>query len=150
METRDGGNCYATVTCKDSGERKYTEWNVCYVGGQQFFTDDRIGDFSITFTQKDGTEGEGLTDPILRLKNIENFRDIPVSSLAQEKLQSEECEKGIAPIDCFDGPFVCDYYESGNKYIYDDRTKRYHCGVPRVDAQLPDGLGWEDIFNEGE
>ena len=44
-------------------------WNVCYVGGRQYFTDPRIGDFPVTFTQKDGEkQGQGLTTPILQLK----------------------------------------------------------------------------------
>ena len=72
MTTKDGGNCYAEVEC-DDGKRAYNEdekgWNVCYVGGRQYFNDPRIGEFSITFTEKDGEEeGEGLTTPVLQLK----------------------------------------------------------------------------------
>lgn len=58
MRTRNGGNCFAIITCKDGGQRDYnageSDWSSCWVGGRQYFTDPRIGDFSITFTKKDG------------------------------------------------------------------------------------------------
>lgn len=78
METKDGGNCYATVEC-DDGIKYYHKdgagWNVCYVGGRQHFSDSRIGDFSITFTERDGEgQGEGLTTPILQLKVRTGFQ----------------------------------------------------------------------------
>lgn len=38
--------------------------------GKQYFSDPEIGEFSITFTQKDHFCGDGLCAPVLKLKNI--------------------------------------------------------------------------------
>lgn len=78
MGTEAGANCWASVECQD-GKREYGDWNVCYVNGRQFFTDDRIGDFSITFTSPGGPD-QGLTVPILQLKDINNFEVIDVEA----------------------------------------------------------------------
>lgn len=83
-------------------------WNVCFVGGRQYFTDPRIGDFSITFTKRDGTEGEGLTDPVLQVKDIGNWQEIPVSEAAQDKASADNCEDHNG-VYCDDGPFICHY-----------------------------------------
>lgn len=49
METENGGNCWAVVDCQEGGRIEYNNnhdtWNVCYVGGRQYFTDPRIGEF---------------------------------------------------------------------------------------------------------
>jgi hypothetical protein len=109
METTDGANCYASVTC-DDGTREYNAgkagWNVCYVGGRQFFSDPRIGEFSITFTQKDGESAEGLTNPVLQLKNVGNWKEIDVYGLAHEYYEHQFCE-GRDGRDCGDGPWIC-------------------------------------------
>jgi hypothetical protein len=118
METHNGGNCKASVECND-GLREYNPagegWNVCFVGGRQYFNDPRIGDFSITFAEKDGRgQGEGLTSPILQVKYIENWIEIPVNGLASIYERHQDCSKtgglGGSPFrDCGDGPFVCQY-----------------------------------------
>lgn len=83
------------------------------LGGRQLFTDPRIGDFSITFTKKDG-EGEGLTNPVLQLKYVGDWLEIPAFDLAQAYSKHLRCDKE-APnpfTDCGDGPYVCHYVES--------------------------------------
>ncbi|KAK5171137.1 uncharacterized protein LTR77_004281 [Saxophila tyrrhenica] len=137
METEDGGNCKAAVECDDGVKNEYNDWNVCYVGGRQYFTDDRIGPFSITFSQKDG-EGEGLTNPILQLEYVNNSLEFDVASLASYYKDKSDCEAGITPLNCADGPFICGYGDMGNSYIYDSRLKRWQCGMPKV------GLGGGD------
>ncbi|KAF2687029.1 hypothetical protein K458DRAFT_295702, partial [Lentithecium fluviatile CBS 122367] len=135
MQTRDGGNCKAWVTCND-GVKEYNPagatWNVCYVGGRQFFTDPRIGEFSITFAKKDGSEGEGLTDPILQLKDVDNWKEFPVTALAGVQDQADRCEGGMTPLDCKKGPFICRWIGETNKYIFDSRTKTWECGMPKT------------------
>lgn len=148
MQTTDGGECIVRVNCREGGEREYADFSSCFVGGRQFLADDRIGDFSVTFTQADGTEGEGLTDPVLQVAALENSREIPVSALALEKDDADRCEGSLAPIGCHNGPFVCEFVNAGNTLIFADRTKRWHCGVPVLGANLPDGVGWDDIFNQ--
>jgi hypothetical protein len=111
MQTKDGGDCKASVTC-DDGQKDYNAWNVCYVGGRQYFNDPRIGDFSITFAEKDGAgQGQGLTTPILQVKYVDNWREIPVNGLAQEWNKHKDCDEGglgASPFrDCGDGPYVC-------------------------------------------
>ncbi|KAF1844428.1 uncharacterized protein K460DRAFT_290108 [Cucurbitaria berberidis CBS 394.84] len=142
METRDGGNCKAKVTC-DDGEKEYNPggagWNACFVGGRQYFTDPRIGDFSITFKEKNGAgQGEGLTTPSLQLKYVGDWREFPVNELAEAYSKHNDCdENGASPFrECGDGPYVCTYgdypamgIETG---ISSARTKKYICGVPKI------------------
>nr|KMM73504.1 hypothetical protein CPAG_09792 [Coccidioides posadasii RMSCC 3488] len=73
----------AWVECQEGGKRTIEEMlSRCYVGGRTCFSDPRLGDFSITFTKRNSTEGEGLTDPIIQLASFQNWREIPVSALA--------------------------------------------------------------------
>lgn len=76
------------------------------LGGRQYFTDPRIGDFSITFTERDGKgQGEGLTTPILQLKDVGDWKEFPVSALADLKaFKDEGCMPGFP---CPDGPYIC-------------------------------------------
>ncbi len=56
--TYGGGACLATLSCTEGASRSFSDWNVCYLNGQQFFHDDRVGDFSITFTQAGGVNSD--------------------------------------------------------------------------------------------
>lgn len=114
METRDGANCKAVVTC-DDGTKEYNAngqtWNVCYVGGRQYFNDPRIGEFSITFQEKDGAnQGEGLTTPKLQVKYIGDWQEFPVNDLAEEYNAYNRCEDdglGGSPFrKCDKGPYM--------------------------------------------
>ncbi|KAF2681924.1 hypothetical protein K458DRAFT_342944 [Lentithecium fluviatile CBS 122367] len=130
METTDGAKCWAVVECND-GRKEYNNdhasWNVCYQGGRQYFHDDRIGDFSITFTEKD-REGEGLTTPILQVKNIGDWKEIPVAPLAHQKWTADDCKAHMGT-ECDNGPFMCHFTE----YDYSKgRTRKYECGVPKI------------------
>jgi hypothetical protein len=61
MTNIDGGNCKVHVFCSDDNDAKGTELDanqVCYVGGQQYLTHPRLGDFSITYTQAGGVDGK--------------------------------------------------------------------------------------------
>ncbi|KAK0747220.1 hypothetical protein B0T21DRAFT_278685 [Apiosordaria backusii] len=145
METRDGGHCYATVECNKNygGKIEYNAgkagWNVCFVGGRQYFTDPRIGDFSITFTKKDGDEGQGLTNPVVQLQSFYNWKEWDVTGLAYAVDKADRCEAGIAPLNCPEGPWVCtqiDRYSHG-------RTKKWLCGVPRKDVAFPKDVNWD-------
>ncbi|PGH05481.1 hypothetical protein AJ79_06788 [Helicocarpus griseus UAMH5409] len=140
METKDGGNCIVKVKCKDSAEKTYDKWNVCYVGGRQYFTDPRIGEFSVTFTKKDGHEGEGLTEPLLRVKSVDNWRKLWVSKLTQMWDDYNICEAG-SQVGCEkDAPFICGHDYQGNQppdRLMGSRTKRWWCGVPRLNKPWP-------------
>ncbi len=74
MGTYRGGNCKTTVSCAVDGDKVYdSEWQVCYAGGVQHFTDDRIGDFTVEFSMKESDRcPEGLCRPILTVANFSN------------------------------------------------------------------------------
>lgn len=65
LVTSNGANCQAFVFCDDHSLRGQDDighvvnenWNVCYLGGEQFMHDDAIGDFSVTFTEAGGVDG---------------------------------------------------------------------------------------------
>ncbi|KAK3055951.1 hypothetical protein LTR09_003185 [Extremus antarcticus] len=152
METMDGGNCKVSVECNDGIKNEYNDWNVYYVGGRQYFTDDRIGPFSVTFSQKDGG-GEGLTNPILQLEYVNSDLEFDVASLAHYYQDDKlDCEKGITPLNCANGPFICEYGDMGNSYIWDSRSKKWICGMPKIglggaedtglDSNAPTPLGY--------
>jgi hypothetical protein len=103
---------------------------------------------SITFTKKDGNEGEGLTDPVLQVKHVDNWREIDVSGLSSAEEQADGCEAGLAPIDCHQGPWICHFahYGDSNESIFGSRKKRWQCGVPKQGAKFPEDLNWEAVW----
>lgn len=78
------------MECADSDPNNPTpflNWNVCYLGGRQYFTDPRIGDFSITFSAAGGKNGDtedGLHNPLLQLADVDNWEVIDVQKLAND------------------------------------------------------------------
>ena len=80
MGTFHGGNCHTSVRCQVGldGEKHYDdEWTECRVGGEQFFTDDRIGEFSVTFTVAEAEKcKEGLCRPIIKAQNFQDWAPI--------------------------------------------------------------------------
>ncbi|KAF1911513.1 hypothetical protein BDU57DRAFT_598800 [Ampelomyces quisqualis] len=146
METTDGANCYVSVRCND-GLRKYNEgkatWNACYKGGRQYFNDPRIGDFSVNFTDTDGIDGQGLTSPVLQVKDIGDWKAIPVTDLAFLKQQDEDCEARNGA-NCGTGPYICTWLHF---YHEDGRTRRWKCGVPKRGLNFP-GLDSNAPTNE--
>ncbi|KAH7408749.1 hypothetical protein DE146DRAFT_777386 [Phaeosphaeria sp. MPI-PUGE-AT-0046c] len=154
METRDGGNCYATVECKDGGKKlykeKYGKWDQCYVGGTTRFEDPRIGKFEIQFRTKDGFEGQGLTEPIFRLESFQNWKTWDVTAQSIKTSDARSCERGLTPLRCDQGPFLCRHVTSGNAVVKDGRVRRWSCGVPVKGDQslmkLPD-LKWPYLEN---
>jgi hypothetical protein len=66
LVTSKGGHCEAFLWCggahtlngqSEIGHSVNSDWNVCYKGGEQFMHDDELGDFSVTFTQAGGVDG---------------------------------------------------------------------------------------------
>lgn len=129
MGTEAGANCWASVECQGD-KREYRDWNVCYLNGRQFFTDDRIGDFSITFTSPGGPD-QGLTLPILQLKEVNDFELLDVEAEGG----SADDLNGISP--------------KGDKTLcrmIDDKNQKlsWICAVPRsgkdfggLDSNIP-------------
>jgi hypothetical protein len=111
--------------------REYNEkkerWNVCFQGGRQFFTDPRIGEFSITFTTRD-VGGDGLTSPVLQVADINNWMSLPVDDLVGHYNEYLHCKKHRG-VGCDHGPYICTDYLSNNPYF--GRTRKWLCGVPK-------------------
>lgn len=124
-----------------TGVREYHKnegWNVCYLGGRQFFTDPRIGEFSITFTTRD-KQGEGLTGPVLQLADIGDWTAIPVAELVDERSRFRDCE-AYGGRGCADGPYICTLDYSTNAGPYEGRTRKWTCGVPKRGQNFGDAL----------
>lgn len=142
MSTKDGGNCHVSVECKDSPKftKEDSDWSLCYKDGRNCFKDDRIGEFCVTFTTKDGDEGEGLTGPVLEVPAVKG--EIPVTDLATKWFYNEDdnCPYGNSGNGCVEGPWVC--------YMGDHwgRKRVWGCGVPKKDAKFPEEIKYEDLL----
>lgn len=88
----------------------------------------------ISFRTKDGDEGEGLTEPMLATWGDNNigpeYKEWDVTALAHQTKTTNVCKKGIEPLHCDNGPFICRFVEYGNKNIEDRRIKQWSCGIP--------------------
>lgn len=67
-----------------------------------YFSDPRIGDFSITFTQVNGEHAEGLTNPILQLEYLDNWTEIGVADLASNARTCKDTSRY-----CNGDPYAC-------------------------------------------
>jgi hypothetical protein len=106
VSTIAGGNCLTRVNCKqsDNAYEKLSDWNVCYLGGRQYFSRPEIGDckfiylgrshgeaqltdtllVSITFTKaggKDGNKEDGLHHPVFQFANLNNWENMDVQAI---------------------------------------------------------------------
>jgi hypothetical protein len=102
----------------------------------QILTCDRI-----TFRTRDGYEGEGLTEPFLSTwkggAKFLNYKEWDVTALAIQTERAYKCEKGITPLHCDNGPFICRFV-TGNENIQDNRLKKWSCGIPIKDEKSLD------------
>ena len=125
------------VTCEDV-TKSYDDYKVCEVGKQQYWHDDRIGDFSIEYSKAGGINGEkkdGLHAPILRVKNIQNWEPIKVDDVAW---YLEDSNYDHAK----NGPRLC-YY----KLKETSQKLDWGCGIPRMGKG---GYNLENDFPDGE
>jgi len=131
MGTEAGGNCWAFVQCGDD-RRDYKDWNVCYVGGNQFFTDDRIGDFSVQFTKDDN----GLVGPVIALKDVGPWAPLVV-----------EDTMIVGDVKVTDGKLCRKGLEGGaDDSSLHGKKLAWACGVPKAGASA-DGRQ-SDLGNE--
>ncbi|KAI9873415.1 MAG: hypothetical protein M1830_000437 [Pleopsidium flavum] len=123
MGTEAGGNCKTWVECQVGGKVEYTNhWSVCHAGGRQYFTDDRIGDFSVTFSKKESDRcPEGLCRPILQLENFKNWLEIDAEQ--ENTNYYKPGGKGICHDSLSDK--ASDMSEMGKKFWW-------VCGVPNL------------------
>ena len=85
--------------------------------GRQFFTWPEVGDFSITYTEKQGKDGNtlaGMYNPILQLANLNNWEEIDVQKLiddAGDEPHGNLCERT--------------WDSNGDEVVYE-------CGIPKI------------------
>ena len=140
MSTDGGANCKTSVSC-DGEERDYTpQWTSCFVGGRQFFTDDRIGDFSIVNTQKDTDGREGLTHPILQVKYVGDWAEYDVHALATEAF---ERSKGKGAFESPNKENIC----AAPTNWKSDQSITYVCAAPKT-GKGPEGMDSTAPVNE--
>ena len=124
MGTYRGGNCRTRVQCQIDGEKNYdADWQVCHYGGEQHFTDDRIGDFSVTFNVKETDPcPQGLCGPILSVANFNYGGKIDAEQEAANYLKPGG--QGICHDNLTDDANDCSEC--------DGKTFWWVCGVPNL------------------
>jgi hypothetical protein len=90
-----------------------------------------------------GFDGEGLTTPYLQVKDIGNWKEIPVSDLATQKYTEEHCENNW-DWDCGDGPYICTYAQYAPEK---GRKRQWICGIPKRGMNFP-GLDSDKPVND--
>ncbi|KAH7077767.1 hypothetical protein BKA63DRAFT_271590 [Paraphoma chrysanthemicola] len=118
VETTDGANCRTLINCgaSDKSYEKLPAWNVCYLGGRQYFTRPEIGDFSITFTKAGGIDGnkeDGLHHPVYQFANLNDWEPLNV----QEILDNSKGQHGN----------LCT-----KTHVLGTRSISWECGIPKV------------------
>lgn len=146
MKTQAGGNCHADLTCADGAKRDYHNRNVCFLGGEQNFSDPGIGEFFITFTQKDDDCGDGLCAPVLKLKNIGNWMAIDVKALSDAAAHNAHFV-GVGDPSPFANPSSRNICASTTDYNNEGRSNI--CGMPAIGkAYGPGGLDSQGPVND--
>ncbi|KAK3176434.1 hypothetical protein OEA41_007757 [Lepraria neglecta] len=96
MFTTSRANCETYIQCDEDdhlGINLSADWQICYLGGRQYFTNPHIGDLSITFSKAGGVDGDtedGLHSPILQLANINNLDPLDVEANANANTGKSE------------------------------------------------------------
>ena len=95
--TFHGGNCHTSVSCSVDGKVDYDKkWSVCYKGGVQYLTDERIGDFSVQFTAAENDYcPEGLCGPVIKVGNFNNWMGIDAQEEADKTGNGGICHTGL-------------------------------------------------------
>ncbi|KAM0327124.1 hypothetical protein ACHAQA_006255 [Verticillium albo-atrum] len=80
VKSKNGGNCFASASpAGDPAFTEMTDWNVCFLNGQQYFTYPdapgraSVGDVMIEFTAAggvDGFPGDGLRNPRVSFNSL--------------------------------------------------------------------------------
>jgi hypothetical protein len=85
----------------------------------QVFTDPRIGKFSIAFTKRYGTEGQGhsIAEPVLRLETL-NWVEIDVTGYTSAYTRYIACKASAAGSEssCSHGPYIS-YWHVDNQSL---------------------------------
>ncbi|KAJ4345391.1 uncharacterized protein N0V89_011521 [Didymosphaeria variabile] len=145
LVTSNGAGCKAFLWCGGSDTLKGQDeighvvndaWNVCYKDGEQFMHDDELGDFSVTFTQAGGVDGnteDGLHHPVLKVAGINDWEPLDIQAVIDAQGGSIEGN-------------VCKKAKNG---AYQSIT--YTCGIPKLNANSLFGMSnyGEDYAGEG-
>ncbi|KAF5543822.1 fibronectin type iii domain-containing protein [Fusarium mexicanum] len=122
LRTQAGGNCQTWVQCEQTDRKGDIagDWQVCYVGGRQFFTHPEVGDFSVTFSEGGGDQ-DGLHSPIIQLAGYNNWEPFNLDDIIEAQGDSDYgrlCTHGGQPEGILD----------------------WSCGVPKSGASAAFGI----------
>ncbi|KAL8872298.1 MAG: hypothetical protein Q9174_002046 [Haloplaca sp. 1 TL-2023] len=144
MKTQGGGNCYASVRCKDQEKREYKDkedFKECRHMGKNTFNDPGIGPFSIVFTRKDDDcyPKGGLCGPMLALEYVGNYHEIDVAALSGDSGK----RSGPCKADCWDAtpdehPDVKNICKISDRFN-EDGINSDTCGMPMIGKNYGEG-----------
>jgi hypothetical protein len=125
--THNGSNCEVTTAC-EGYEKVYPNGTGCHVGGVQFYNDEQVGEFTVTWN---GVERETLGMPVVAFKAI---GDLAPWDLPELTRFSDDQKKSSNP-----QQRVCNNLPEGFSY---SGTKGgeliYECGVPKLGKRIGD------------
>ncbi|KAI1076649.1 hypothetical protein F5B20DRAFT_593910 [Whalleya microplaca] len=131
MGTKGGGDCWAYVNCQGD-KKEYKNWNVCYLGGVQYFEDSRIGEFTINFTKAGGKNSnlDGLHSPEIALQNVGPWKKVNVETTMFEGMAGHDYEHKL-----------CRYGTEGDSDDSSLKGKKmaWLCGVPKLGKEAEGG-----------
>ncbi|KAF9770487.1 hypothetical protein IL306_011978 [Fusarium sp. DS 682] len=93
------------------------EWQVCYVGGRQYFTHPKVGDFSVTFSKGSGDED----GPIIQLADYNDWEPFVLDDIIKAQGDSE-------------GGKLCNKKKQPSARII------WECGIPKKGASAAFGI----------
>jgi len=96
-----------------------------YLAGRQYFSDPKLGDFSITYTKAGGVDGDttdGLHSPVLQFANIGNNEKIDIDAVLKQ--QEDDHHPGK----------LCD--KSGDFNHGTGGLLAWQCGIPMIGQAL--------------
>ncbi|CAJ2505382.1 Uu.00g127760.m01.CDS01 [Anthostomella pinea] len=135
--TSEGGNCRTYVQCEETDQQgdDMGAWNVCYLGGRQYFTHDEIGDCSITYTQAGGQNGvteDGLHHPVIQFAQLDNWEEVNFEDILAKQGDKET------------GNLVLKKKEIGPKDII------YEIGIPKLARASTSAFGISLIMDDAD
>ncbi|ORY58227.1 uncharacterized protein BCR38DRAFT_478034 [Pseudomassariella vexata] len=140
LRTTSGANCESYINCEENDQIGHSMpgWNVCYLGGRQFFTDPDLGDFSVTFTKAGGVDGntqdgQVLHHPVVQLAGFNDWEPIDIQAIVDEQGDRDEGK-------------LCTF-----SHVTGTEQLQWVCGLPKNGARSAFGMSIidEDVDKDG-
>ncbi|KAK8069848.1 hypothetical protein PG994_006464 [Apiospora phragmitis] len=140
LRTTAGGYCQTYVNCRQNngyGDRM-GPWSACFLGGRQYFRHDLVGDFSVTFTQaggKDGNKEYGLHDPVLQFAALNNWEEMKVQDVLDAQKKSGNNERQLC---------------TGRDEGAGTERKSWRCGLPQLKRASVSAFGINLMYPDAD